>query len=174
MSGFIGDTFKSVLGSGCYLVSQPVGGLFNNVIQGNERVVNRSVLRRSFGSLFNPGLNTSPLVYSNNNNSKCGSFRSAFNAGDINGTVNQATNIKYGREHNHVTGNNLARLNLHVDYLNTDGGAFYAGNPKFVYDASDFIKYKKLKAVINRNYNDLTVGGDQNSASQNAQRRMSM
>jgi len=37
-------------------------------------------------------------------------------------------------------------------------------NPKFVADSSDYIRFKKLKAV-NRNYNDLSRGGDQSNAS---------
>ena len=33
------------------------------------------------------------------------------------------------------------------------------GNNKFVYDSSDYIKYKKLRSV-NRNYNDRSFGGN--------------
>jgi hypothetical protein len=42
-------------------------------------------------------------------------------------------------------------------------------NVKYVYDSSDYITYLKQKAV-NKNYNDLTNGGDQSNASQSAQR----
>ena len=42
-------------------------------------------------------------------------------------------------------------------------------NVKYVYDSSDYITYLKQKAV-NKNYNDLTYGGDQSNASQSAQR----
>jgi hypothetical protein len=44
-----------------------------------------------------------------------------------------------------------------------------ACNVKYVYDSSDYIKYLKQKAV-NKNYNDLTYGGDQYKTSQSAQR----
>jgi hypothetical protein len=44
-----------------------------------------------------------------------------------------------------------------------------ACNVKFVYDSSDYITYLKQKAV-NKNYNDLSYGGDQSSASQSAWR----
>lgn len=37
-------------------------------------------------------------------------------------------------------------------------------NPKFVSDSSDFIRYKRMRAS-NRNYNDLSNGGDQSNAS---------
>ena len=36
-------------------------------------------------------------------------------------------------------------------------------NPKFVHDSSDYVKYRKLRA-INQNYNDLSNGGYTNSA----------
>ena len=42
-------------------------------------------------------------------------------------------------------------------------------NVKYVYDSSDYITYLKQKAV-NKNYNDLSNGGDQHSASQSAWR----
>lgn len=38
-------------------------------------------------------------------------------------------------------------------------------NVKYVYDSSDYTRYMKLKAV-NKNFNDLTFGGDQSNASQ--------
>jgi hypothetical protein len=44
-------------------------------------------------------------------------------------------------------------------------------NPKYVYDGSDYIQFKKLQAV-NRNYNDYSFGGDQFSGSQSAWRRV--
>lgn len=42
-------------------------------------------------------------------------------------------------------------------------------NVKYVYDSSDYTTYLKQKAV-NKNYNDLTYGGDESNASQSAQR----
>jgi hypothetical protein len=40
-----------------------------------------------------------------------------------------------------------------------------ACNVKYVYDSSDYVTYLKQKAV-NKNYNDLTYGGDQSNSSQ--------
>ena len=37
-------------------------------------------------------------------------------------------------------------------------------NPKFVSDSSDYVRFKRLRAV-NRNYNDSNYGGDQSNAS---------
>ena len=42
-----------------------------------------------------------------------------------------------------------------------------ACNVKYVYDSSDYTTYLKQRAV-NKNYNDLTYGGDQSNASQSA------
>jgi hypothetical protein len=44
-----------------------------------------------------------------------------------------------------------------------------ACNVKFVYDSSDYTTYLKQKAV-NKNFNDLSYGGDQSNASQSAWR----
>ena len=42
-------------------------------------------------------------------------------------------------------------------------------NGKYVYDSSDYSRFLKQKA-INKNYNDLSYGGDNSSASQSAWR----
>ena len=42
-----------------------------------------------------------------------------------------------------------------------------ACNVKYVYDSSDYVTYLKQKAV-NKNYNDLTYGGDQSNSTQSA------
>ena len=46
-------------------------------------------------------------------------------------------------------------------------GSLWTGNNKFVYDGSDYVKYKKLRAE-NKNYNDITSGGDNNHAAATA------
>ena len=51
------------------------------------------------------------------------------------------------------------------------GQSLWTGNPKFVYDGSDYVTFKKLQAK-NRNYNDPTFGGDQYNASQVALARV--
>lgn len=43
------------------------------------------------------------------------------------------------------------------------------GNPKYVNDSSDYIRFKKLSAK-NRNYNDSSFGGDDSSAAQSTLR----
>jgi hypothetical protein len=44
-------------------------------------------------------------------------------------------------------------------------------NVKYVYDSSDYIKFKKDQAV-NRNYNDRSFGGNDNNAAQSAMRHI--
>jgi hypothetical protein len=44
-----------------------------------------------------------------------------------------------------------------------------ACNVKYVYDSSDYTTYLKQR-VVNKNYNDLTYGGDDSKSSQSAQR----
>jgi hypothetical protein len=44
-------------------------------------------------------------------------------------------------------------------------------NVKFVYDGSDYTKFKKDQAV-NRNYNDRSFGGNDNNAAQSAIRHI--
>lgn len=170
MSGFINNTMSSILGGGMP-GSQPIGGLYQDAMDGNNRSIDRSILRRSFGNMYNSGLDKSPLYYSKNGGSMCGPFRSAFNAGDVLGTVNEAADPKYGIEHNNLNINHLN--NLGNSTLLNNGKSAYAGNPKKVYDASDYIRYLKL-AAKNQTYNDLTVGGDDHYAGQTAQARMKM
>lgn len=173
MSGFNkDDRFKSILGGGMPGV-QPIsscGG--SRVIQfGNVSGVNRTVLRKSFGNMYNDGLGSSPLSIASRGNSLCGSFRAALMAGDVLGEVNSSTNKKYGFEHNTLGKLFPGRNNINLDGIRRDGKASYAGNPRHVYDSSDFIRYSKLK-TINKNYNDKSFGGDESFAQQHAWRRV--
>jgi hypothetical protein len=54
-------------------------------------------------------------------------------------------------------------LNIKSGGVRNDGGALFTGNPKFVYDGSDYTRYKKIKAV-NKTYNDSSFGGANNGA----------
>ena len=136
---------------------------------GNDRAVSRKQLSRAFGNMINSGLGTSPLLYSKN---ILGPFRTAFNAGDVVTNNIEPTDIKYGKLPNQVGGNNLSRLQVRGDGTSSqDGKAMYSGNPKYVHDGSDYIRFKKLQA-INKNYNDSSYGGAANSQSQHAINRV--
>lgn len=129
----------------------------SGMVGGGERSTNRQVLRRAFGNQKMPNIAESPLY----GNVGASPFRLAFSAGDVKGTVNQAANPLYGPVSNQVNG--ITRVTALGGYKSVADGvrygtAAYSGNPKYVYDGSDYVKYKKLRAV-NRNYYDYSFTG---------------
>lgn len=158
MSGFVGDVFPSKLGGGIP-GGQPKGGLIGGgsggrfsgtgMEGGGERELERLTLRRVLGFTLFPGSPNSITP-----------FRRYFNAGDTAGTVNSATSALLGRPPNQVGASSMvSRLHANYGGVNNNGGAFFTGNPKYVYDSSNYIRFKKLQAV-NRNYNDSSNGGE--------------
>ena len=142
--------------------------LFGHASSGNDRAVSRKYLTKAFGNLHLKGLNTSPALNSKN---IVGPFRTHFNAGDILVNSPQSTNKIYGTEANQVGGINLARLQGKGDGIHRTGNAMFSGNPRFVYDGSDYARFKKLQA-INRNFNDETHGGASNNNNQSIIRKI--
>jgi len=143
--------------------------LHGHIEGGNDRALSRSQLKRAFGNMKISGLGSSPLLYSKN---VLGPFRTAYNAGDVVTNKIEPTNIKYGRLPNQVGGNNLSRLQVGGDGTSSqNGNAMYSGNPKYVHDGSDYIRFRKLQA-INKTYNDSTYGGSSHSQSQHAINRI--
>jgi len=145
----------------------PISGHTEN---GGLRAVYRKQLSKSFGNNYNSGLGKSPLLYNKN---ILGPFRTSFNAGDVVTNRIENTNIKYGKVPNQVGGNNLSRVQGKADGISGQNGkAMYSGNPRHVYDGSDYARYKKL-AAINKNFNDTTYGnGTKHLPSQFAIRRV--
>jgi len=137
------------------------------MVGSGERSTNRQVMRRAFGNQVIPVLGKSPLTL----NKGTTPFRLAFSAGDVMGTHNKEANRKFGSVSNQISGiNSVSRLPGHkgiTDGIRTNGTAAYCGNPKWVYDSSDYIKYRKLRAE-NKNYNDYSFGGDKSHSSQSA------
>lgn len=88
-------------------------------------------------------------------------FRVAMNAGDIRGTVNQGPLPQLPRP-NQVNGPSVNRTEARGDGVQT-GGSAYTGNPKFVYDGSDYTRFKKLNAKL-KTYNDKSFGGSNNGS----------
>jgi len=147
----------------------------------NKNAIYRNVLRRSFGNLIyrtkdGDGYAMDPTI-----NPATTPFRIVMNAGDINGTTNTpVSSVALPKPSNQVkvgaSLKGLKRLAGSVDLFKDNDnssdpvGSFYSGNPKFVYDGADYTRFKKLQA-INRNYRDVTFGGDQYNASQQAYRR---
>ena len=128
--------------------------LFGYMDSGNERSLYRKHLAKAFGNLHNSGLKSSPSLYNKN---ILGPFRTSYNAGDVVTNTIVNTDIKYGREANQVGGNNLARVSGISDGVSRNGSAMYSGNPRYVYDGSDYTRFKKLQAV-NKTYNDSSFG----------------
>ena len=172
--------------------TQPPGGLLgggagstggSGMVGSNNRAMNREVLRSGFGNaayrltndrqvyplrnlLFTSG------VQSTYNQIRTTPFRVAMNAGDINGTVNKPAGLEnLPPPSNQVT--TIRRASLAGWKLaagaaqQTGGGSAYVGNPKYVYDGTDYVRYKKLRA-INRTYNDSSFGGNDSNAQQQA------
>ena len=108
-------------------------------------------------------------------------FRATFNAGDAFGSVNKApwnyllhngsNQINLPNHHGAGDGTHTIKDESPLSGVYGASASAYSGNPKFVYEGSDYTKFKKLQA-INRNYNDITFGGDQHSGSQQAYRRV--
>lgn len=106
-------------------------------------------------------------------------FRRAMNAGDPFNRANMLpdSEIQTNTPSNQIQGrlrraaNQAANSTAGSGLAMTTGGSAYTGNPKFVYDGSDYVRFKKLLAK-NNNYNDPTFGGDDNFASQGARARV--
>ena len=169
MSGFIGDSFPSILGGGVP-GAMPKGGLlgggagggragYSGMEGGGQREIQRLTLRRAFGNTKFPG---NPSIIT--------PFRRYFNAGDTNGTVNSYPSRLLGVT-NQVTGNRMVSQLHATGGGNHYGNAFYSGNQKYVYDSSNYVSFRKLKA-INKNYNDSSFGGASRSSVAEALRRV--
>tara|TARA_B100000424_G_scaffold181400_1_gene140364 strand:+ start:23 stop:526 length:504 start_codon:yes stop_codon:yes gene_type:complete len=142
--------------------------LYGHVESGANRALYRRHLAKAFGNLHNSGLKSSPSLYNKN---ILGPFRTSTNAGDVITNKIETTDPKYGRESSQVGGNNLRRLQVGGDGVSQTGNAMYSGNPRFVYDGSDYTRFKKLQA-INKNYKDYSFGGNNSNNNQSIIRRM--
>lgn len=148
----------------------------------NGRSMSRKILRQSFGNKVivtkNGVIYGSPLMRKNQKLTSITPFRAAMNAGDVCSTFNESTNPAFGKPPSQVRGVNPSLSSQAVagykgiaGRVQTSGNAAYTGNPRFVYDGADYIRFKKLNS-INNNYNDCTFGGDQHNASQTALSRV--
>jgi hypothetical protein len=156
MSGFTNDTNPSILGGGVpggqpRLLGGGAGGgrgSSSGMEGGNNRAISRLESRRVLNH----------RVFPNGNPQVITPFRRYFNAGDTAGTVNSYPSPLVGPSPNPLGGNSMvSRIHARSDGTNT-GAAFYSGNPKFVYDGADYVRFKKI-AANNKTYNDLTFGG---------------
>lgn len=157
-----GNTTNSSLGGG-KPGAQPqlLGGGANSnsgsgMVGSSERGQSRMVLRSAMGRMqwLKSATGSNPVV-------RATPFRVAMNAGDITGTVNTAPDPRLPTP-NQVNGPNVNTTQARGDGVK-HGSAAYSGNPRFVYDGSDYTRYKKLKAKL-KTYNDKSFGGSNNGA----------
>jgi hypothetical protein len=130
--------------------------------------------------LLRDAWNTSSHSGSSNVRRMVGSFRAVNNAGDLLCRQNYACG---GGSQTFSSRPGLKGLGMHFGSTSQrcNPSALYSTNQvdpsvpsstcnvKFVYDSSDFTRFKKNQA-INRNYNDMSFGGDMYNASQSAKR----
>ena len=164
MSGFINDPNASTLGGGIPgFQPKLLGGGANanggsGMVGGGERGLDRMVLRQAFGNARLAGT-TGPIT---NTGAIISPFRAAMNAGDTQGTVNEGPNPALPQI-NQVNNIRLAANTSANGGAVKTGTAAFSGNPTYVYDGSDYTRFKKLQAK-NRTYNDSSFGGSNNGS----------
>jgi|TARA_B110000093_G_scaffold58460_1_gene63196 hypothetical protein len=118
--------------------------------------------------LLKNGWNTNNAKKVNNHQSATTPFRAINNAGDLLSRQNYScggpTQSFQSRPGMHGLKNAFGHISSRCD---NSGAEAASCNVKYVYDSSDVIRYKKQKA-INKNYNDLSYGGNQYSGAQSA------
>ena len=122
-----------------------------NSVRNSDQVMARRILRSSW--------NNSNVT----SGRKIGAFRAVNNLGDV-----------LNRQNYSCGGPNQvnSRPGIHGNGGRT-GVVAASCNPKFVPDSSDYIKFKKQRA-LSQNYNDSKFGGDQSNASYSAMMRIQL
>jgi hypothetical protein len=129
---------------------QTIGAYKDN----NDDVIARRILVKSW--------NSQQLFEQNGKTPSVGPFRAVNSLGDFLGRVNYSCG---GPNPQNASRPGYSRLIRSVpQQCDTTGIAPTTCNPKFVSDSSDYVKFKRLRAV-NRNFNDSTNGGDSSNAS---------
>ena len=152
---------------------QPRGGLIgggggpeggSGMVGGSVRARTRMILRDAFGN----GCMFKNLPFATNSSSyyRTGPFRMATHSGDPNGTTNESPSPHLPQV-NGVGGIQgvRARSRMTIGGVHNNANAYYSGNPKYVYDSSNYTTFRKRQA-INRNYNEKSFGGDKYHAAQ--------
>jgi len=144
-------------------VQTNLGGPFNgfsaqqtiNNFKSSEQAMSRRIVRKAWNTAYATG------TY-NGRKRVIGEFRAVNNLGDFLdrqnyscGGSNQVNQDKPGR------GQSIGAIRQQCD---STGVPASICNPRFVPDSSDYIRYRKQRAM-NKNYNDLKNGGNQNHAS---------
>jgi len=142
----------STLGGGPYNGFSPKQTM--NAYKDSEDVVSRRILIKSW--------NADQLFAKNGQTPSVGPFRAVNSLGDFLGRVNYSCG---GPNPQSASKPGYGRLIRSVpQQCDSTGVGVTTCNPKFVSDSSDYVKFKKLRAM-NRNYNDLTNSGDASNGS---------
>ena len=119
----------------------------------SEQVMSRRILRNAWNTPYAADVDKTRIVTP---------FRAVNNLGDflsrqnyVCGGSNQVNASKPGWK---------GHIGSIISHCDNTGVAASVCNTRFVPDSSDYIKYKKQRAM-NQNYNDLGYGGDQHNAS---------
>lgn len=142
-------------------MSSVLGGPFNGYsgkqtvtnYKDSEQTMSRRVLRSAWNTRYATGtVNGQSRVIT--------PFRAVNNLGDflsrtnyVCGGPNQVNKSKPG-----------LRIGSIISACDATGVEGYSGNPKFVSDSSDYIRFRKQQAM-NKNYNDSKNGGDESNGS---------
>jgi hypothetical protein len=142
-------------------MSSVLGGPFNGYsgkqtvtnYKDSEQTMSRRVLRSAWNTRYATGtVNGQSRVIT--------PFRAVNNLGDflsrtnyVCGGPNQVNKSKPG-----------LRIGSIISACDGTGVEGYSGNPKFVSDSSDYIRFRKQQAM-NKNYNDSKNGGDESNGS---------
>lgn len=170
MSGYTNDSNPSSLGGGVPGF-QPVllgGGANSNsgsgMVGGSMRGVNRFVMRDAMGKPSPIASKAGISLQNLKSQTSLTPFRVAYNAGDLRNAVDSAPSPGMWNA-NQLSGvGNIRSLMFGLgDGTRNNGSALFSGNPKYVYDSSDYIRYKKLSSEL-KNYNDKSFGGSNNGS----------
>lgn len=123
----------------------------------SEMTMTRRVLRDSWNGAYATGK-------VNGYGARVGGFKAVSNIGDFLSRQNYVCNVP-NPQSGSIHGRN--RIGSIINHCDNTGIQCSNTNTKFIPDSSEYIKYRKQRA-INQNYNDITNGGDQHHASYEA------
>ena len=147
------------------------GGGIKGIMPRPIRLVNKDYneYENTRGSLVN-AWNTSyqSQLHNASRNRIITPFRAVTNAGDVLARVSYSCG---GSSQTPQSRPGLPGLSNHLGNIRSScdntGVPASACNVKYVYDSSDYIRYKKQSSFV-KNYNDISYGGDNNFAGQSA------
>ena len=140
MSGnILNNTMASILGGG-------IPGNQSKKIYDKDSEINynRLFLRKAFANSRLSNSIGSPLNIVKQRQSKTTPFRAIMSAGDVNGTINSSPSSRLN-QNNQLNSSFIQSVRSVRGGVHNNGSSYYSGNPKYVYDSSDYVRYKKLR-----------------------------